>query len=617
MRIEKPFFAYRSFNKELATVKRFYDAGIRQFCVFPANTVNSMGQYYSEYTPNWHYFGGYEFEHVDQQINDLLEQAPEAELLFMVDLNAPYWLVRTLIYGGSCDSMGGLTDALTMQRWRDETLKYMQDLVKHVEETFPGRIAAYILACGQTDEWMDVSQGRETPCKREAYRKWCAEKGCPVPDSIPTIAQRTRADGPYLLRSAEKDSDVIQYYHFISDCVAESICFFAKEIRKIIPGTAKLGCFFGYILELRWQMLVQGGHLGYEKVFSCPELDFFISPGDYHDREMGGASGYMSPNGTIHLKDKNFFYEIDHRTHTANMRMTRHVTLPWMNEWPDEKADIAGLRREFCLALFHGASLWWFDMWGKFYESQALVDEIARMKELYERFVSTGRQPEAEVALIVDPESTYYVHDGDEKSIVNLYTVMKNNLNRLGAPYRTYSFNDIPRMEDLDQYKMVILPGYFEITPEKEAILRKYLLKNDRTVVWTYAAAISDGKRDTFDAMAALTGFPWGTKELSQTGMDGWKSVYAPASEALPPETLRQLAKEAGVHLFSELPCPVWYGEKLLMVHTAQAGRQRIALRHPAKASLLLGRKEALAQDSESAFTYDFDAPETILVELL
>ena len=52
----KPFFAYRSFRRELETVRRFYETGVRQFCVFPANTTNSLGQPYVEYPPNWIFF---------------------------------------------------------------------------------------------------------------------------------------------------------------------------------------------------------------------------------------------------------------------------------------------------------------------------------------------------------------------------------------------------------------------------------------------------------------------------------------------------------------------------------------------------------------------------------
>ena len=89
-RTKQLWVTYRSFNKELETVSRFYEAGIRQFCVFPSNTTNSLGQNYSEYPFNWYFFNEYEFEHVDQQIQDIIDIAPDAEILFMIDLNTPH-----------------------------------------------------------------------------------------------------------------------------------------------------------------------------------------------------------------------------------------------------------------------------------------------------------------------------------------------------------------------------------------------------------------------------------------------------------------------------------------------------------------------------------------------
>ena len=172
----KPFFAYRSFRRELETVRRFYETGVRQFCVFPANTTNSLGQPYVEYPPNWIFFDTYEFEHVDRQIADLLSAAPEAELLCMIDLNSPNWLVRQLMQTFA-DSTLGLTNALTTERWRVETGKYLRALIAHIETVWPRRVRAYILACGMTDEWMDYSKGCELAGKRSAYRRWCAERG--------------------------------------------------------------------------------------------------------------------------------------------------------------------------------------------------------------------------------------------------------------------------------------------------------------------------------------------------------------------------------------------------------------------------------------------------------
>ncbi|MBP5640627.1 MAG: hypothetical protein J6X55_14180, partial [Victivallales bacterium] len=413
----------------------------------------------------------------------------------------------------------------------------------------------------------------------------------------------------------EQDGESLHFWQFINDTVADSIAYFAREARKLIPDTTKLGCFFGYILELGVRRLVESGHLAYEKVFSLPELDFYISPGDYSDREMGGGSGAMSPNGTIHLKGKNYFYEIDHRTSTGSMVMNKHVTLPWMKRWANEKEDITGLRREYCFALFHGASLWWFDMWGKFFDSQALVDEIANFKKINDRLGDIQREPEAEVAVFVDPDSTYYINDYPKESIAGvIYRGLLNKLNRLGAPYRVYSFNDIPSIDDLERLRLVILPGLFEMTPAKMDILRRQLLKDGRTVVWTYAAALSDGVHSTPDNMKELTGVPYGTNETTTVRQDGWTSVFVPSTDDLSPAYLRTLAASAGVHLFTDEAELVWYGGGLLMVHAVKSGRRSIRLKKPAVPHVLLGRP--VDERRTDCIEYDFDAPETILIEL-
>ena len=46
---------------------------------------------------------------------------------------------------------------------------------------------------------------------------------------------------------------------------------------------------------------------------------------------------------------------------------------------------------------------------------------------------------------------------------------------------------------DLSRYKVVLFPATLLITPERAALLKKYVLNNDRTVVWVYAPGICDG----------------------------------------------------------------------------------------------------------------------------
>ena len=68
----KPFFAYRSFQKEFDAMREFHAAGVNQFCVFPAHTTNSLGEPYSEYPPTWLAPEVYDFAPFDQQIEDAM-----------------------------------------------------------------------------------------------------------------------------------------------------------------------------------------------------------------------------------------------------------------------------------------------------------------------------------------------------------------------------------------------------------------------------------------------------------------------------------------------------------------------------------------------------------------
>jgi hypothetical protein len=611
-----PFFAYRSFWKQPETKKRFYEAGIRQFCVFPANTTNSVGEPYCQYPTNWKWYDTYDFSVVDEQFEDLLAVAPDAKILCMLDLNSPNWLVKNLNGAGMpADSFLGLTDALSTQRWLEATKAYLTALVEHIESHYGERILTYLLACGTTDEWMDYSQGRETAGKLERYRTWCREKGFPEPANIPVWEERFHTTHPLGLRDPQTDAAALQYWRFHSDLVADSIIEFSDLVRGMVPDTRKIGVFYGYILQLGSRRLVQCGHLAYEKVLAAESVDYVTSPGIYNDRAMGGGGGFMNVNGTVKRYGKSYFHEIDHATYTSNWDLNEHVSLGWMVNWPDEKASIAGLRREFCRSLLHGSSLWWFDMWGGFYESQNLVDEIGRMQQLWNRHADYAMAPSAEVAVIVDPDSTFLVHDDGDGTIANdLYTSLLTHCNRLGTPYTVYSFNDIGRVPELEHCKLILIPGLFEVTPEKRAILDKHILNRNRTVVWTYGTALSDGQTWNADAMEELTGARFGETDAKIVDKGSWQSVYLPNSAAVTPELLRHHAREAGVHLYTDVPTPVYANERFLAIHVAEGGDRTIRLRKPAHVKELLDN--AFKHDFCAAFTYHFNGPATALFEL-
>ena len=177
------YFAYRSFWPEHETMKRFAKAGVHTFCVFPSNTANSLGEPYSKYPNVWRYPGVYDWPSLYRQFDEIIAIDPEARFLCMVDLNTPTWLVRSLAMSaadGSFDTFVDLSNCLALPKWREMTKQYLVDFLAQTETRYGDRIDAYILACGQTDEWMDYGAERTRRAKDAAYALWRQKEGLPA-----------------------------------------------------------------------------------------------------------------------------------------------------------------------------------------------------------------------------------------------------------------------------------------------------------------------------------------------------------------------------------------------------------------------------------------------------
>ncbi len=589
-----PFFAYRSFRKELETRKRFAELGIRQFCVFPANTVNALGQPYSEYPPVWLGDRCYDFDAFDRPFDEILSFCPDAEFLLMADLNSPPWLVRKL----QClrqigDSFSDVSGTLCNPFWNETTTHYLESLLDHAQSKYADHIRCVILACGATDEWMDYSLGAESEDKLRHFREWLRRNGRPDQESIPDISRRCHA--PHnggALRDPAEDRTAIDYWKFHSELVADGICKFAATARRHLRADQEIGVFYGYLMELGEKSLVSCGHLGYERTFRSKEIDFFISPGDYCDRAIGGGGGFQSLNGSIRLNGKHFLHELDHHTHTANLQLTPHLRVTWWNPWPNAKADIAGLRREFCRTLLHGASLWWFDMWGGYYSDPQVLRAIGEMKKLWDRLADSSLQPDAEVAMIADPESVLYCNDLLKGNpLCHIFQTCQRVCNRFGAPYVLYDRSDLPNLRRIP--KLAILPLWVELDDARRELLERAL--PGTRLIWLGPCGLTNGQN-------------W--KQQSLPGL------HLPEISDFTPELLRREAEAAGVHLYGELHLPLWATEHLLSCHSAESGTRHFHLKRRAAQIVELFSGRTVAERTAD-FDYTFDGPETALFELI
>ncbi|MBN2643285.1 MAG: hypothetical protein JXR78_16660 [Victivallales bacterium] len=609
------YFSYRSFWPEFEAMKQFREKDVNTICFFASNTNNSLGEPYCKYPPMWLWYDCYDFNPVDNQINDILSVNPDAELICIIDLNNPEWLLnnQNVHYMYMYSSFNELGRAICEENWRNHISAFLENFLNHVESKYSSKIKSYVLSCGKTSEWMDYSRGVESPGKLKAFQAWCKENSLPVPDDIPPMTERNQADFDNLLRNPQNNANALNYWRFCSHAVVDTISYFIDKTRSIIPEQTEIGVFYGYILELGHQRLVSFGHMDYERLLEHPGLNFLISPGTYHDRAMGGGSGFMVPNGTLKLKNKSFMHECDQATHTANDNLTPFVSIK-RTHWLDNNATIAGLKRETALALMNNFSLWWFDMWGGFYNEPSVMSAIGKLKNIWDEYSSPKYDSVAEIAMIVDPQNCCYFNQ-DNPATDEFSSRIRDKLNRSGAPFDVYSFNDIPEITTLKRYKCFIFCMPFEITGEDKQILKKYILKDQHTIVWLYAPGISDGFSLDEKRVELLCGCAFGSPGINKRNMGDWTSIYIHNPAKLVPSSLKNILSEAGVTIYCKEEIPVYANERLVAVHTAQGGDIEITLPRLCKTITELYSGEIVATDV-SKFSCNFESPDTKIFKL-
>ena len=201
----------------------------------------------------------------------------------------------------------------------------------------------------------------------------------------------------------------------------------------------------------------------------------------------------------------------------------------------------------------------------------------------------------------------------------------------MGAPYGQYLLKDLHR-PDLPDYKVYVFLSPLYLAAKDRDRVREVACRDRKAVVWFYAPGLFDEGGRSAANITQLTGFRLierdqgdvagellpashpiaraaarqnrafgkpmelspvfvpddpqatilgrsasGAPLLALKQIDGWKSIYA-ATNILPAALWREIARDAGVHIYTENGEPTYAGNGILGVHTARAGAQTIAL---------------------------------------
>jgi len=604
-----PRVAYRSFWPQERYNRQFAEAGVKLVFIYPANTLCSLNVPYSNYPQIWTGPNQYRWKSLDDHVGDVLKWNPGAKLMVMIDLNTPGWWVES--HDGA-DSFRQLAETVLREDFKRDTTEYLRRFLEHTESKYQDKIVAYQLSCGGTCEWYDWQKGKPGPLKHAAFARWMKRPGLKVPED----REKTTHDFFY---DPVKDADKIAYWRFHNGLIAEAMLEFAAEAKRIIRGRVPLGTFNGYIMELGAHRLLYEGQLAYDRVFQSPLLDYNTEPADYANRRGGGTGGFLYCIDSLLANGKGAWHEVDHRTYCikdSDNVGTRRLTANGKRiDLPTQPEAVGALRREFAMAMIHGSHLWWFDMFGGWFDDPVIMADMKKMTAISERFADTG-PGKAEVAVLADADSMYYV-DGHCRLADSLLRELQFAMFRTGVPWRCYSFADLPKL-DMSPYKVVILPNLFVLTPEKRKLLDEKLFRDGKTIVTAFAPGIiTDGVYDPAN-VEKLTGVkvddlrhPPEAHEAIYRQRGTWTSVFLRRPD-VSASLLHAIFCKADVHVYCEAYDPFYANDELIALHSGEGGKRTFRLPEARKVTELF-EDRAVGAGPVTEFTETFRPMETRL----
>jgi hypothetical protein len=637
--------AFRSFRPEERNIREFYDAGVRLMSPLHTGLNCTLDVPYSKFGEIWTGPRQYDFAAFDRQMELFLKHAPEAYFNIMLQLDTRDWALKAHPDWSNC--YWNLVEMAGHEPWREETARFLQDMLRYIEGKYGDRVFAYSLFCGSSTEWYTNSQGRgrpeaairEHPIKTACFRKFTGDPTATMP---PLEELHRTSHGAF--RDPVGDAAALRYWRFHHEIIGDTILYFCRKSQEVLQHRKLLGLFYGYLNTLGGRRLLEEGHLGYERVWRCPDLDMIFAPAKYgQPRSFEGASGYLHTVDSLGLHDKLTFQEIDHTTYIAPSTVENGRRIPGSDsKLKDEFQTRMVLRREFALTRVKQTALWWFDFFGGYYYDPALMKEVANMVRVQQRLKDVLMRSVAEIAVFGDVASMYHASALVPLSD-DLLVRPPDELARLGAPYDIYTFSDLDHHQlPLDQYKLVIFLNSFLIPPDKREFIHAKLQTGGRTLLWIYAPNYIQPRGFSTDGISEITGIAVARREGDDSAVQfgdsrfGFSKKLSPLFEVtdkdaqvlgtyvsngasalakkklahhtsvysavgnLPAALYREIARSAGVHIYYEGRDPVYINNRLFGIHmqTDSAPTITFPLRKPFRLEELFDGGEVRVENS-------------------
>lgn len=676
-------------------IDQFCKAGVNQF-------------YLTIFFENmWKDDGTFDITPAQKQIQGVQEVCPGAAVYLRFHFHMPEWwrdqnLGEMTVYSDVTEYQVGVDygfnriidddfraqrrESLASEKWMEDattmTKRFLDEFQRTPEADY---LAGIHIAGGVYGEWHYWGFMYNEPDQSQAmhhwFRSWLREKYGSDTElqaawnrddvtietaTVPDMEDRIAKEG--LFREPISERWVGDYYRAQHELVTSRILHFAELVKSNWDRPLIVGTFWGYYFSV-FGRDASGGHLDYHTVLESPNIDYVSAPQVYEPDAHLPGHPYRSRAllQSVRLHGKLFLDEMDQQP-----VLLSKVHPNYQSELDNSKAV---MQRNVLWSIIKGHGLWYFDFGpagvifdnplqkhrGKYgwWDHPDLMDDVAKIREVYETKLNEPYQVESDILFVYDTEVFYHTasrrfSDALTNTAINWATLAAYYS---GGSFDTVHLNDLDKM-DLNPYKVIVFGNTYFMDEARITEVRSLVANNGRHLVWFYAPGYTDGATLDVGHISLATGidvmqgpdalpFPmvqpdiriipegkpyglktyWGRPDttlkpmfiaqdseatilarfnhdrspaLVKKSFDDHTSWYAsfPVTDAA---TMRHIFAQAGAHLYTETVGDVVYaGNGMVLFHTKRGGEHVITLKN--------GDKIVLNLPETHATTHLFDA---------
>ena len=525
----------------------------------------------------------YDFRAADEAFRAVIGNAKPGEVYVIprVMLEPPLFWEKAHPAELARDCAGaGVHQCYSSEVWLADTGKALRAFCSWLKNSGYDEYTAGIhIAAGHTEEFIrpqthPLQMTDYSVCAVNAWRSWLKETyetpetlsaawGFPADFDtapVPTPAQRIYTDGG----RGDRKRQVSDYYRFHSVETARAVCRLAGEAKRALGGNRVTGAFYAYCGA-------EKGHTAVDLILNCPDVDFLASPFIYKDnRPAAGDWVTGGPVDSCALHGKLWFMECDVRTHLSRTladSMPRAVPAGsgsyysspiWLG--PDEKTSVWQMKKVLGKNLSRGLSMWWFDMWGGWYRSDAYRTFHEKASAIYEKVMRDFR--------VTTQTAVVCQHSADETQVSapDRCDALKM-LSMTGAPLRQYEMCDLGRI-DPDRFRALVLINVYRLDAEQEKRISAWM-KGGRSVIAINCPAFVPPETDTVQDTDNGRVFVYPN---CQVYLLGW----LPGAN-----TVREALLLAGAHIYAYTGDVVYACRGMVTINAVTGGMKKLYLPRP------------------------------------